>query len=301
MRGASSDETVKDTPEAVDPVVKQFGPSPPTVAVRFGTVTHRGSARPNNEDHFLVSERRRSREILRTNLPPGVLPRADDIAYVLAVADGMGGSAFGEVASMLAFRSSWEITPKAIKWTFIVTDREIEDLRERVAVVFHQMDKAIHDHARKDPACRGMATTMTAAYTSGTDAFIAHVGDSRAYVFHAGELRQLTRDHTVAQQHLDIGLPVESESWRHQLTNVLGGDGREVYVEFHHIRLADSDKLLLCTNGLTEYVANEEIATFLAPRAEPQAAAQALVDLAIDRGGQDDVTIVLAQYSLLKP
>jgi PPM family protein phosphatase len=283
----------------IDPVAKQFGPSPRRVAVQFGTVTHPGKSRANNEDHYLVVERRRTRKVLRSNLPPGFLPRSDDSAYMMAVADGMGGAAFGELASMLALRSSWDITPHAIKWTWIVNEREVEDLRERVAVVFHHMDRAIREQARKNPACKGMATTVTAAYTIGGDAFITHVGDSRAYLFHAGRLSQLTRDHTVAQHHIDLGLPVESRSWRHQLTNFLGGDEREVYVEFHHIHLDHDDKLLLCTDGLTEYISNEEIATFLTPKADPQATAQALLNLALDRGGEDDVTVILAQYTML--
>jgi PPM family protein phosphatase len=299
MSGASSDDTLKDSPEQIDPVAKQFGRSPRPVAVQFGSVTHPGKSRANNEDRFMVVERRRTREILRGNLPPEFLPRTDDSAFVMAVADGMGGSAFGEIASMLALRSSWDLSPKAIKWMWIVNDREVEDLRERVGVVFHHMDKVIRDHAQKNPASKGMASTATAAYTTGTDAFIMHVGDSRAYLFHAGKLSQLTHDHTVAQHQIDLGLPVESKSWRHQLTNVLGGDERQLYVEFHHIHLDDGDKLLLCTDGLTQYVRNEEIATFLTPRADPQATAQALLNLALERGGEDDVTVILAQYALV--
>jgi PPM family protein phosphatase len=298
MLRASSADTVEDTPLEEDPVARQFGPSPPRVAVQFGTATSMGKSRDINEDHYLVVEHRRSRAVLRTNLPTGYLAPADDIGYIMAVADGMGGSACGELASMLALRSGWDLQPKAIKWTWIVTDREVDELKERVAVLFHHMDQMIHERVRKDPACKGMGTTLTGAYTIGLDAFVAHVGDSRAYLFHHGKLIQLTRDHTVAQHHIDLGLPVESRSWRHQLTNVLGGVQRQVFVEFHHVHLDDGDQLLLCTNGLTDKVRDDEIATFLNPRADAQATAQALVNLALDRGGHDDVTVVLGQYAM---
>jgi PPM family protein phosphatase len=300
MKGKADADTVEDAPEPEDPFSRQFGPRPPPVAVKFGTVTQPGNTRPINEDHHVVIERRRSRSVLHTNLPSGFLPNTDDTAYIMAVADGMGGAAFGELASKLALRSGWDVQPHEIKWTWIVNDREIEDFKERVAVIFYRMDQAILDRGRKDPACKGMGTTMTGAYTVGPEAFVAHVGDSRAYLYHAGKLSRLTRDHTVAQHYMDMGLPVESRSWRHQLTNVLGGDDRQVYVEFHHFHLEDGDKLLLCTNGLTDQVDDDEIASFVSPRADPQAIAQALVNLALDRQGEDDVTVILAEYAMLQ-
>src|SRR5437868_3662561 len=95
-------------PAADDLLARHFGPSPPPVRVTVGAASHTGLVRSNNEDHYLVVERRRSRTVLLTNLPDGFLLPADDTAYVLAVADGMGGAAFGELASSLALRSGWD-------------------------------------------------------------------------------------------------------------------------------------------------------------------------------------------------
>jgi protein phosphatase len=226
-----------------------------------------------------------------------LLQSVDDIGYLLAVADGIGGSAFGELASMLALRSGWDQAPSAIKWTWVINDREIEDLKERVELVFQGMDQALRERTQMEPATAGMGTTLTAAYTVGPEAFIAHVGDSRAYLYHAGTLTQLTRDHTLAQEYLDAGLKVASQSWHHILTNCLGGTEHQVRVDFHHIRLADGDQLLLCTDGLTDLVQAEEIAALLARPGAPPLAAQALVDLALERGGKDNVTVVLARYA----
>jgi protein phosphatase len=300
MTNVASEDTA-EIPAVADAFAKHFGPSPPPVRVTFGGLSHPGLVRPNNEDHYLVIERRRTRSVLLTNLPGGSLPSADDRGYVLAVADGMGGAAFGELASMLALRSGWEQGPGIIKWTWIINDREIEDLRERVELVYRRMDQALRDRAREQPECAGMGTTLTGAYTVGPEAFLGHVGDSRAYLYHAGQLTRLTRDHTLAQECLDSGLPVVSRSWHHVLTNCLGGPARDLRVDFHHLRLADGDCLLLCTDGLTDMVTDEEIAHTLGRHTDPQEAAGALVDLALGHGGKDNVTVVVAHYTLPAP
>jgi serine/threonine protein phosphatase PrpC len=300
-----SDPKEADTVElrAVDdPLARHFGPSPPPVRVTFGALSHPGLVRDNNEDHYLVVERRRSRSVLLTNLPEGYLRPADDTAYVMAVADGMGGMAFGELASMLALRSAWEQAPGAIKWTWIINDREVEDLKERVEIVFRRMDESLRQEALADPTRAGMGTTLTGVYTVGPEAFVAHVGDSRAYLYHDNRLTQLTRDDTLAQEYLDLGLPVICNSWHHKLTNCLGGpSGIQVSVEFHHLRLGEGDRILLCTDGLTDMVPDEEIAEILARPTHPQEAARALVDAALTSGGRDNVTVVVAHYAMKGP
>ena len=275
-----------------------MAPAPPPVSVQFGALSHPGLVRPNNEDHYLIIERRRSRRVLGTNLPDGFLRPADDTGYVMAVADGMGGAAFGELASMLVLRSGWDQGPSAIKWSWIINDREVEDLRERMELTFRRMDEALRQRGREEPATRGMGTTLTGAYTVGPEAFLGHVGDSRAYLYRRGGLAQLTRDHTLAQDCLDAGLPVPCRSWHHVLTNCLGGGEHPVRLEFHHLRLEHGDQLLLCTDGLTDLVGNKEIGLVLRGHPHPQEAAQALVELALGRGGTDNVTVVLARYAL---
>src|SRR5262245_46735260 len=120
-------DTVK-LPAVGNILAKHFGPRSPAVRVEFGGLSHPGRVRENNEDHFLVAERRRARTVLLSNLPPGSLATEDDVAYVFAVADGVGGSAFGELASLVALQSGWNQAPNAIKWTWIINDQEINDL-----------------------------------------------------------------------------------------------------------------------------------------------------------------------------
>jgi protein phosphatase len=297
MTELSSKDT-EELPAVTDLIAKHFGPSPPPVHVTVGAVSHPGLVRTNNEDHYVAIERRRTQSVLLTNLPAGFLPPADDSGYVLAVADGMGGAAFGELASMLALRSGWEQAPGAIKWTWIINDREVEDLKERIELIFRRIHQALLDRARDQPECAGMGTTLTGAYTVGLEAFIGHVGDSRAYLYHEGKLTQLTRDHTLAQDCLDAGLPVPCRSWHHRLTNCLGGSEQELWVDFHHLHLTDGDELLLCTDGLSDMVPSEDINGILGLQTSPQEAAEVLVARALECGGKDNVTAVLAHYAL---
>jgi protein phosphatase len=296
-----SESRQPDTAEflaAKDLQAKHFGPSPPPVAVTFGALSHPGLVRENNEDHYMVVERRRTRAVLLSNLPDGLLPPADDVSYVMAVADGMGGAAVGEVASMLALRSGWDQGPSSVKWTWVITDREVEDLKERIELVFRRMDRTLMEVGKAGPQYRGMGTTLTAAYTVGPEAFIGHVGDSRAYLYHDGALTRLTRDQTLAQDALDVGLPVLRRSWHHALTGCLGGKEKDLHVEFHHVGLADGDQLLLCTDGLTDMLTDRDITAVLAQDLPPPEVAGALVDRALWHGGRDNVTVIVARYAV---
>ncbi len=296
MSTSRSSDTA-DFPVVDNFLARHFGPSPPAVRVQIGAHSHQGLVRENNEDHYLVVENRRSRSVLQTNLPAGMLPPADDVAYVLAVADGMGGAAFGELASMLALRSAWDQGPSAIKWTWIVTDREVQELREKMEIMFRRMNQVLLDVAKAGPAYHGMGTTLTGAYTVGPDAFIGHIGDSRAYLYHDGKLTQITRDQTLAQECLDAGLPAP-RSWYHRLTSCLGASEQDVQVEFHHVHLTNGDQLLLCTDGLSDMISKADMVQVLRQQLQPDAKARALIDLALQVGGRDNVTVIVAEYSL---
>jgi PPM family protein phosphatase len=288
-----------DTAEypAMSRLFKHFGPSPAPVQVAFGALSHQGKLRTNNEDHYLVVERSRSRTVLLTNLADALVDPSEDRVYVLAVADGMGGAAFGELASTMALRSAFDLGHSAVKWVFRINDQEIRDLQEQLDAILQLVHRELVERAMADPALAGMGTTLTGAYLIGLDAFIAHVGDSRAYLVRDGLLR-LTHDHTLAQRMMDAGFPEPEPSQRHILTNCLGGTEKDVKIEFNHVMLQDRDRLLFCTDGLTDMVADAEIASALALHANPQAACQALVDRALERGGKDNVTVVVANFVL---
>jgi protein phosphatase len=296
-----SDPSTGDwTPNPDELAAKYFGPPPAPVCVDFGALSHPGKVRANNEDHYTVVRRRRSRDVLLTNLPAGSLPPLHEDAYVLTVADGMGGHACGEVASMMALHIGWELTGSAFKWHFKLTEEEAAELTEMVRVYGQVIHRKLQELGQADPRLAGMGTTLTAVLTAGLNALVAHAGDSRAYLFRGGALEQVTRDHTLAQQLVDRGvLPSVASAtgfMRCVLTNCLGGSSPDVKVETYPLRLADGDRLLLCTDGLTDMLSAEEIRGVLAHHWDPQAACAALVDRALDHGGKDNVTVVLARY-----
>jgi protein phosphatase len=276
---------------------KWFGPSPLPAHMTFGALSHQGNLRTNNEDHYIVVQRRRSRSVLLTNLPGKVTDFAEDQVHLLAVADGMGGAACGEVASTMALRTAFELGHSAVKWIFKVNEKEIEELKEQIETILRLVHKTLIERGQFDQNLAGMGTTLTGAYTIGMEALIAHVGDSRAYMYREGTVQRLTRDHTVAQDMLDAGMPLPDPTLRHVLSNCLGGTGQELTVDFHHYHFQDGDRLLLCTDGLSDMVPDDAIARTLSRHADPQEACTALVEQALENGGRDNVTAVLADFA----
>jgi len=147
-----------------------------------------------------------------------------------------------------------------------------------------------------------MGTTLTMGYSVGNDLFVAHAGDSRAYLFRGGQLERITSDHTLVQMLVDGGVlsPEDAREHprRHIVTNVLGGPSRGVHVEIQRRAIADGDLLLLCTDGLTEALEESEIARVLEKSSDPEQSAHELVDAALAREAKDNVTVVLAKYDL---
>jgi PPM family protein phosphatase len=181
-----------------------------------------------------------------------------------------------------------------------VNDREIEELKKKAEVFCGLIDESLHAEIRENPKLTGMGTTLTLCYSAGPNLFTIHVGDSRAYRYRDGTLRQLTRDHNLGQMLIDTGA-AEPDSpsvlrMRHVLTNCLGGPGSGVTVDVDHYTLADNDRVMLCTDGLNDMVGDEEIARALDQHASSPDACAALVDLALKRGGKDNVTVVVARY-----
>lgn len=297
-------QAVHDTDEYVQipPTAASFFESKPgaRAVVAVAGRTHPGKIRPSNEDHYLVTRRFRGREVLATSLPLELLDTADDHAYTLAVADGMGGRAFGEVASLLALLTGWELGGNEVKWTVRVNDREEEEFREKAKAIFSMVNRALLDQARDNPRLAGMGTTLTICYTTGDELFVCHAGDSRAYLLRKGVLHRLTRDHNLAQLLIDTGVAApgspEALRTRHVLTNVLGGPDSSFEMDFHRHQLAEGDVLLLCSDGLNDNTSDDEIAALLVKTSTPELACHALVDLALERGGRDNITAVVAHY-----
>jgi protein phosphatase len=262
-----------------------------------------GKVRPNNEDHFLIARFDRSMQTLLTNLPPGNIPEhCGETAYGMLVADGMGGHAAGEIASRSAVRVLIDLVLQTPDWILRFDEHTLDEVRQRMEQRFQQMQEALIGQARDDPALAGMGTTMTLACSLGAELLLVHAGDSRAYLFRHDWLYRLTCDHTVAQSLADVGAirpdEVATHPLRHTLTNVLGGRDRLVRMEWRNLQLVDGDQILLCTDGLTDLVPETAICQVLRSAGTAADACQALVNLALEAGGKDNVTVVLGRYHI---
>ena len=244
--------------------------------------THVGKVREHNEDaHFLDAE-----------------------LGLFLVCDGMGGHAAGEVASAVAIK-----TVRA-KWSGgIAQDAADQWLEQGTADAKRQLVSAIrggviaaHDsiikEAELDTAKAGMGTTLVGAMVVGGELVFAHAGDSRAYIVRDGIAMQLTEDHTLLSRLLAAGIDVdvsgEGARFRSMLTNALG-IGQECKVSTFFVPLADGDRFLLCSDGISEYVQEHEVGEVLSKQPSPARAAQKLIDLALERGGGDNATAVVVR------
>lgn len=278
-------------------------PRSTSVQVDLGALSHPGLVRLRNEDHYMVAKVSRTLEVLLDNLPKGELPRSlDEDGYSMVVADGMGGMNAGDVASMLAISTGLRLADKSVKWGFKINEKEARELLERMSMYFQEIDRRLTRKSEADRRLFGMGTTMTLAYSVGGHLFIIHVGDSRAYLYRGGVLTQLTRDHTVAQALADAGQIKTEEIRRHArrntLTNYLGGHEGKIKADVRWLRLEDGDRLLLCSDGLSDMVDDEAVAERLGRRDDARATAQGLLDMALEKGGRDNITIIVACYTI---
>ena len=272
-----------------------------SVRVDVSALTHTGRVRENNEDHFLVTKATRALETMTTSLPAGDVPaRADEVNYVMVVADGMGGHAAGEMASRLAISSLVGLALDIPDWIFWVDAEHAPEMERRAREAVQQVGSLLVQRGRQDASLRGMGSTLTAARSYGRDLLIVHVGDSRAYLLRAGRLERLTRDHTYAQMLIDTGQVAANDvtlsGVRHILVNALGGSVEHVAVDVDLLRLEDGDRLLLCSDGLTDCIDDSTIATMLDGALPSSEVCQQLVQLALDRGGRDNITAIVATF-----
>ena len=205
---------------------------------------------------------------------------------IFLVCDGMGGHKGGNVASQMAV----ETVCQNLYWDG--ADDIVPGLLNAVKLA----NKAIYDKGQSDEALYEMGTTLTAAVIINGSLVIAHVGDSSLFLYQEGKLRKITRDHTLAEQMLTDGLlmqeDIQANVYNHVLTRAVGVEN-QVEVDIYQQELAQGDWILLSTDGLTDLVTEREISEYLGSASDPQETARALVDLALGKGGYDNITIVL--------
>jgi protein phosphatase len=252
-----------------------------------------GLTREHNEDTFLVADLSSG----NANLQPDV--RSHEVGprgSLFMVADGMGGAAAGELASAMAADSIYHHLSTA--WA---EDAEVSAARfaYRMKEAVELANQQIYAYAREHPDVRGMGTTVTAAGVLGDELYLAQIGDSRGYLIRNGETFQLTRDQSLTQRLVDAGELTEEEAEQSERRNIilqaLGPDPR-VKVDVSRQRLRRGDILILCSDGLSGVVKREEFAQLVAEAADLPSLCSDLIDLANERGGPDNVTVVAARF-----
>jgi PPM family protein phosphatase len=250
------------------------------VRIVSGGVSDVGRVRTNNEDCFRI--------VTPLNL------------FVLA--DGMGGEAHGEIASALAVETvvkhclDAEANPAAR--VLGETQPNWSANTKRLSTAAHLANKSIFKSAQEHMDQRGMGATLTAAWIDGTKLSLAHVGDSRAYLLRGGNLLQLTRDHSLVAEQVRRGILTIAEAEESEMQSVLLralGAQPEIEVDAEEHTLFPRDVLLLCSDGLTRVVTEPEIAGVLQAEPDPTRGAEELVALANERGGPDNITVVVVR------
>ena len=273
-------------------------PSPGAIVeAEFGACSERGRGRTVNDDHYLIVRLGRHMETLLTNLPTGSVPRSfDEYGYGMAVADGMGAA--GELASRLAVSTLAHLAIYYGKQHVRVDDAIAEEMIDRAERFYRAIDATLLHASRNGPP--GLQTTLTVTYTAGTELFFAHVGHSRAYLFRDGHLMRLTHDHTL--ERTGSGKPVLMDvagsvrDLHHIVTESLGGAGSDNRrIDIERTGVMNNDRILVCTNGLSDVVDETRMATALRSEQTPDQQCRALVDLA-SAEGIDDVTALVAHY-----
>ena len=274
-------------------------PRPPCAVRSFG-LTDPGRVRPSNEDHFAVVELARTLHVRQTSVPQAADQYGSHRGHLFLVADGMGGHRAGEVASALGVLTVEAFLLNALQRFFSLAAPQERDALEEFRGALLQADARILEEAARHPDQLGMGTTLTLAFALNWRLFVAHAGDSRCYLFSGGRLRRLTQDHTLVAEMVRAGALSAAEAsghpYRNVVTNVLGGEAQRVRVELHLLDLEPGDVLVLCSDGLTEMLPDERIASVLRGEREPQGACERLVAEANERGGRDNITAVVVRF-----
>lgn len=245
----------------------------------FG-LTDVGRKRRHNEDAYLLDKER----------------------GLFVVADGMGGHAAGEVASRITVESIQEYIAATEEehessWPFGFNSRvSLEGNRLTTAV--EKANEKVMRAVQNRPELKGMGTTVVAALFDADRATLVHVGDSRAYLFRDGELRRLTDDHSWVQEQVNAGILSEDEAKSHPLKNVVTralGGAAHVSVDLIEVPVRPGDRFLLCSDGLTGMVSDEDLFASFRPSEDLEKTVRQLIDAANDHGGVDNVTAILVE------
>ena len=277
---------------------ERFVPLSSSIALELGAATAWGAQQQANTDHYLALRVGRLQETLLTSLAAADLPpRFEEYGYALLVADGLGDT--GARASRVALSALAHLAVRYGQWNVRVRPDTVADIHDQGAFLYQQAHEAVMRASRTALELIDMATSLTALYIAEGDLFVAHVGHSSAYLFRGGVLIELTVRHTLEEARR-AGRPIAFGQARSDgrvvVTEALGGRPVVPDIDIEQRWLESGDRLLLCTNGLTDAVSDDAIADTLAACRGAQESCEQLIDLVDAAGNHDDATVLLADY-----
>jgi PPM family protein phosphatase len=261
-------------------------------------LTHPGKVRRINQDHFLIASLRKQMEVHVTSLPsPGQLVAGERLAFLAMVADGVGGGPGGEDASRLAAQAITQYVTQSLECYYSADPTDEAAFPEALEEAALQCHMDISRHAMDDPERAGMATTLTLWLGVWPQAYLLQVGDSRCYLLRDGELEQISRDQTMAQELLDQGAITRTDllntRWASVLASAIGGPQAAPVVT--RLDQVWGDVGLLCSDGLTKHVGDDRIRERLSSMTSARQACEALLQDALDAGGSDNITVLVGR------
>ena len=262
----------------------------------FG-VSHPGKVRKDNQDHYLVCSLRRQLVVRGSSIRGAdeLLGESERLASLAMVADGVGGAAAGETASRVALTGVARYVTRSLRCYYRSFDDD--DFADALRKASGECHADLQRRSEAEPEYRGMATTLTLYFSVWPHAYVLQVGDSRAYLLRGDELVRLTRDQTMAQEMVDLGImkPEEVAGTRleHTLTSAIGGSQSAPTVT--RFEMDWGHVLLLCSDGLTRHVSDERIREVLRSMRSAQQAGETLLEEALAGGGKDNITIVVGR------
>ena len=263
----------------------------------FG-LTHPGRVRTENQDHFLLCTLHQQIVIHGTSLPGTEhLPlRGQRMGTIMLVADGVGGSSAGGEASQLATETITSYVSSTMSCYHASNRAEENEFFAALKTAVLGAHQTVRQEAGREKT--RMATTLTLAIAVWPRAYVVQVGDSRCYFYYNGTLKQVTRDQTVAQYLVDSGAMPAAQAERSPYSNVLSSSigGEEARPEIALLDITPRGCVIfLCSDGLTKHVTNDEIAEHLRTMTSSEQVSTALLELALERGGSDNITIVVGR------
>ncbi len=262
-------------------------------------LTHPGKVRPDNQDHFLICALRKQMVVHQTSLPETdrLMSGPERLAFLAMVADGVGGGARGEEASRTALEAVTQYVSGTMRCYYAAGSADDTEFYEALQEGALRCHAELKRRGEEDPEYRGMATTLTLFLGVWPRAYLLQVGDSRCYICRNGELRQLTRDQTMAQELIDLGVLTRDDAAGSRFARTLSSSlgGRQTDPAVTRLDISWGTVVLLCSDGLTAHVSDERIRELLRSMTSAKQVCEDLLREALENGGSDNITIIVGR------